>query len=168
MRRANSLKKTLILGKIEGQRRVPQRMRWLDSFTNSMDMNLSKLNRSLGCWSPWGLKELDMTEFSLSQVNGHSQISRACVKKAPRRKGGCSRHQRQSGAAAVKAPSVFTLLSCVYVPLEFHPHSRQHGIAWLLKSKARDSLHRLGHIITLSFSLLNFLNRNAGWIVSAL
>ena len=46
--------------------------------------------------------------------------------------------------------------------------SLQHGIAWLLKSKARDSLHRLGHIIALSFSFLNFLNHNAGWIVSAL
>ena len=44
MRRANSLEKTLIMGKIEGKRRRGwQRMRWLDSKTNSMDMNLSKL-----------------------------------------------------------------------------------------------------------------------------
>ena len=41
MRRANSLQKTLMLGKIEGRRRTGwQRMRWLDSITNSMDMNL--------------------------------------------------------------------------------------------------------------------------------
>ena len=44
MRRADSLAKTLMLGKIEGkERRGQQRMRWLDSITDSVDMNLSKL-----------------------------------------------------------------------------------------------------------------------------
>ena len=44
MRRADSLRKMLMLGKIEGnRRRGRQRMRWLDSITNSMGMNLSKL-----------------------------------------------------------------------------------------------------------------------------
>ena len=43
MRSTDSLEKTLMLGKIEGRRRGQQRMGWLDSITNSTDMNLSKL-----------------------------------------------------------------------------------------------------------------------------
>ena len=59
MQRTDSLEKTLVLGKIEGRRRRgQQRMRWLNGFTDSMDMNLSKLGVSKGqgglarC-SPW-------------------------------------------------------------------------------------------------------------------
>ena len=43
MRRADSLEKTVMLGKTEGRRRESQRMRWLDGITDLMDMRLSKL-----------------------------------------------------------------------------------------------------------------------------
>ena len=72
MRRAYSLEKILMLGKIEGRRRREwQRMKWLGRITDSVDMSLSKLQEigkdrqawhaSGATWSPWSNKEPDTT-----------------------------------------------------------------------------------------------------------
>ena len=69
LQRADSLEKPLMLGRTEvRRRRGQQRMRRLDAIIDSMDMNLSKLwdivkdREAWACCSPWGCKELDMTE----------------------------------------------------------------------------------------------------------
>ena len=69
MQKTDSFKKTLMLGKIECERRRgQQRMRWLEGITNSVDVSLSQApgvddgQGSLACCSPWGHKESDTTE----------------------------------------------------------------------------------------------------------
>ena len=63
--KADSLEKTLMLGKAKGRRRRGrQRMRWLDVITDAMDMNFGKLRemvRDKEAWCAWGFKELDVT-----------------------------------------------------------------------------------------------------------
>ena len=67
MRRANSLEKTLMLGKIEGRRRRVQRMRWLDGITDTVDMSLSQLQEMVKDRKTWhaavhGVAKSDRTE----------------------------------------------------------------------------------------------------------
>ena len=82
MWRADSLEKTLMLGNIKGRRRREwRRMRWLDGWHHQLNEHefeqtpgVCARQESLACCSPWGQKELDMTELNWSSFGSLSDI----------------------------------------------------------------------------------------------
>ena len=75
MQRANSLEKTLMLGKTEGKRRMgQQKMRWLDSITNSVDMSMGKLWERVKNRESWHGTVHEVTKSQTKQLNNEQHL----------------------------------------------------------------------------------------------
>ena len=76
MQRTDSLEKTLMLGKIEGERKRPQqRIRWLGSITDSMDMNLNKLQEIVEDRKPGVLQSMGLQTVGHNFAGEQQQLS---------------------------------------------------------------------------------------------
>ena len=81
--RANSLEKILMLGKTEGRRRGQQRMRWLDSIIDSMNMNLSKLQEMMEDRGAWHAAVYGVTKRQTRLSNWTTTVPySACLQQA--------------------------------------------------------------------------------------
>ena len=126
--RADSLEKTLMLGKIEGKRRKDwQRMKWLRSINNSVDINLSKLHKTVkdrGAWhaaAHGGHKELDMTE----QLNNTNNIHNTKASTSESESESCSVMSDYLQLHRLYSPGILQARLLEWVDVPFNSRSSQ-------------------------------------------